>query len=154
MKKTFKGFTLIECIVALAILGVASLTMAQIYARVAARNRENHLVNTSLSNQIAHVEQYTDHTKPDAVGIYFNNSATTPDNEASESSTTKYPPHKNTSASNMPQVKIVSSYGNNEYSYSADVYVLKSRDTSDTVYADTADNKHNLRYKYVIGHNN
>ena len=25
---------------------------------------------------------------------------------------------------------------------------------TDTVYADTADNKHNLRYKYVIGHNN
>lgn len=159
MKKTFKGFTLIECIVALAILGVASLTLAQIYARVAATNRSNHIVNTSLANQVAYVEHYSDHTASEAVGIYFNNDATTPDNEAGKSSATKYPPHKNTSASGMPHVKIVSGYSKQEYSYAADIYVMKSRDgndknSSDADYIGQAEDQYNLRYKYVIGHNN
>lgn len=151
MKKTFKGFTLIECIVALAVLGVASLTMAQIYANVAMRNKNNHIVNSSLANQMAYVEKYTD---SEAVGIYFNNSATTPDSETTESSATRYPPHKNPSATSMPKVIIVSSYEDYEYSYSADVYVLKSRDTADGVYTDAEDNNTNLRYKYVVGHSN
>ncbi|MGN0587459.1 MAG: type II secretion system protein J, partial [Oscillospiraceae bacterium] len=33
-KKSVKGFTLVECLVALAILGIASLIMVQIYANV------------------------------------------------------------------------------------------------------------------------
>ena len=156
MKKTFKGFTLIECIVALAILGIASLTMAQIYAGVASKNRENHIVNTSLSNQMAYVERYTD---SETVGIYFNNSLTTPDSETDASSTTKYPPHKNATVSNMPQVKIVSSYGSYEYSYSVDLYVLRSRDandkdSSDSGYMGQSEDDYNLRYKYVLGHQN
>ena len=68
MKKHFKGFTLIECLIALAILGVASLTMAQIYASVAQRNRNNQIMNTSLSNQMSYVERYT---ASEAVPIYY-----------------------------------------------------------------------------------
>ena len=45
MKKHIKGFTLIECLIALAILGIASLTMAQIYASVAQRNRNNQIID-------------------------------------------------------------------------------------------------------------
>ncbi|MBP1549058.1 MAG: prepilin-type N-terminal cleavage/methylation domain-containing protein [Oscillospiraceae bacterium] len=146
MKKTFKGFTLIECIVALAVLGVASLTLAQIYSSVALKNRENHIVNTSLSNQMAYVEKYTD-------------SASTTLNFGGSTSGT--PPHKDSSSTNNYYVQIKSSYtgtstyftySQNTYSYGVDVHVLKSRDSDDNVYDDAADNKQNLRYKYLTAY--
>ena len=59
MKKT-RGFTLVECIVALAILGIASLVMAQIYAAVSQQNRLNHQNNASIANQMKYVEEKTD----------------------------------------------------------------------------------------------
>lgn len=59
MKKT-RGFTLIECIVSLAILGIASLVMAQIYATVCNINRANHQNNSSIANQMKYVEEKTD----------------------------------------------------------------------------------------------
>ncbi len=59
MKKNLKGFTLVECLVALAILGIASMVMAQIYAGVSRSNRMNHLANTSLSNQVTYAEGYS-----------------------------------------------------------------------------------------------
>lgn len=147
MKKSFKGFTLVECIVALAILGVASLTMAQIYATVSLRNKNNHMINTSLSNQMAYVETYTD---SEAYPIYYNNSNT--------ADTSTIPPHM-TGSTGGANVKIVSSYNNYEYSYAADIYVLKSRDgndkdSDDTGYIGETEDNYNLRYKYILGHNN
>lgn len=175
MKKTFKGFTLIECIVALALLGVASLTMAQIYARVAANNRDNHLINTSLSNQMAYVEKYTE---SEAVPIYFGNADTSKshaDNEAASASTTKYPPHKTTKSANNNYITIVrvnsapdptdaskkkyTAVPDETYSFPTDIYVLKSRDgndknSSDAAYSGQSEDQYNLRYKYVVGHSN
>lgn len=146
MKKSFKGFTLVECIVALAILGVASLTMAQIYATVSLRNKNNQMINTSLSNQMAYVETYTD---SEAYPIYYNGS------NAADTSTV--PPHEN--AAGGANVKIVSSYNDYEYSYAADIYVLKSRDRNDkdnddAGYVGEDEDNYNLRYKYILGHNN
>ena len=177
MRKSFKGFTLIECLVALAILGLASLTMAQIYASVSARNKMNHLVNTSLSNQMAYVEKYTN---TDAVPIYFGDIGHTgvSASDPNYSSTDRKPPHvSHPSADNRypsdpqyPSIKIESTYaikdkptgtsGKNNYSYAADIYVLKSRDrdnnTLDTSTRDAGytEADYNLRYKYILGHNN
>ncbi len=55
--KKLKGFTLVECLISLAVLAVASLVMAQIYASVGSINRQNHYMNTSLAAQMALVEQ-------------------------------------------------------------------------------------------------
>lgn len=165
MKKSFKGFTLIECMIALAILGVASLTMAQIYGAVSTRNKMNHLVNSSLSNQMSYVERYTN---SQAVPMYFGGGATsTKDPEVG--GTTKKPPHvadPNGTNLQKPHLKVESSYKDpvtgkkNLYSYSADIYVLKSRDRwDDTLDSSTKDGgytegDYNLRYKYVLGHKN
>lgn len=159
MKKRFKGFTLIECLVALGILGIASLTMAQIYANVARKNKMNHLVNTSLSNQMAYVERYTN---SEAVQVSFSGD----DDKLSNTSGTKSgtPPHVNDPTGNFNYVITKFDDPDNlsateSYSYPADIYVLKSRtrgdvkmepgDGGDMGY--TEDN-FNLRYKYIIGH--
>lgn len=181
-----KGFTLIECIVALAILGIASLTMAQIYANVSMRNRNNHLVNTSLSNQMEYVEKATD---TEAVPIYFGNADTKkskPDNDAT--STDRKPPHKSSESTNNNFVQIVrcepDPSGSNPdkvkhvddetYSFPVDIYVLYSRDqdndsskvctvntttgektwSNNPNYNGESEAKYNLRYKYIVGHQN
>lgn len=155
MKRKFKGFTLVECIVAIAILGVASLVMAQIYASVSVNNKMNHLVNTSLSNQMKYVEEAAG---AESVELKFNNGGAYP----SGSKTT--PPHKLGSGT-------ISTYDNyvtvtkldpsgapttDQYSYPVNIYVLKSRDRSNTALSSTGDagyteQDYNLRYKYFLG---
>ena len=178
MKKRFKGFTLIECLVALAVLGIASLTMAQIYASVAQRNRNNHIVNTSISNQMSYVERYTD---SQTVPIYYGSTSNVADSEVS--STTKYPPHKKTMSTNYNYVKVTKvkstadplsdtfnttsdRIADSTYSFPVDVYVLMSRDKNDVNSSSTSfdaqyedyftssgkDKDLNLRYKYITGH--
>ena len=160
MKKYFKGFTLVECIVALAILSIASLTMAEIYAVVAKRNKDNHFMNTSLSNQMAYIESYTD---SQTVAIYYDGKAPTAANHKDSAIPT--PPHKQGIAATdytKPFVQIESSYkydssNKGTYSYSADVYVMLSRDRSDNQLSNDAgytEDNHNLRYKYILGHDN
>lgn len=150
MKKHFKGFTLIECLIALAILGVASLTMAQIYASVAQRNRNNQIMNTSLSNQMSYVERYTSsQTVPIYYGNYYDtsNNKPKPDPEANKTSTTKLPPHRKSTSTNCNYVKITKvkdgkdpldstfvasdRVSDSTYSFPVDVYVLLSRDNND-----------------------
>lgn len=152
-----KGFTLIECIVALAILGIASLTMAQIYASVSLRNRDNHLVNTSLSNQMKYVEQAQG---AEAVKFEFNDG--NDDGEKDDTSTTKYPPHENNSITDGRNITITSGYkpdgtNNAVYSYGVDIVVLQSRDrndkgSGDSAYVGETEDNYNLRYKYLLGH--
>lgn len=141
MKKTFKGFTLVECLVAMAILAIAGTLMAEIYASVASRNNFNHFNNSSLTNQMAYVEKYT-HSK--TVTIASTHSGTTPPT-GTNSGTSAY-------------VKITNTETNFEYSFPVDIHILYSRDTHDvgsdesgysTMYAE---DEHNLRYKYVLGH--
>lgn len=154
MKKGFKGFTLVECIIAMAILGIASLLVAQIYAAVSTRNKMNNLVNSSLVYQMSYVEKYTN---SDIIPLYFGGSQAA---DPEISSTTRKPPHKSVGVSDTtkPYVVIQSNYtGNNEYSYPADIYVLKSRDRDGNVLTATGDSgykeaDYNLRYKYLLGH--
>jgi prepilin-type N-terminal cleavage/methylation domain-containing protein len=55
-KNKVKGFTLIECIVAIALIGIASLMMAQVYSSVALLNKENLRINNSLERQMQYAE--------------------------------------------------------------------------------------------------
>lgn len=178
MKKHFKGFTLIECLIALAILGIASLTMAQIYASVAKRNRNNQLLNTSISNQMAYVEKYTG---SEAVPIYYNESGGVSKKDPNASDPDRKPPHKSsgsvTHKNNYVQITRIdasktgaASRDNDQvYSFPVDTFILLSRDdmdlssgttTFDGQYYDylmdstNKDSTYNLRYKYLTGHAN
>lgn len=55
-KKSLKGFTLVECIVAMAIMGIASLLMVQVYGTVAKMNSDNNRMNNSLEVQMKYAE--------------------------------------------------------------------------------------------------
>jgi prepilin-type N-terminal cleavage/methylation domain-containing protein len=57
IKKKTKGFTLVECIVAIAILGIAAMVMLELYTAVCSANVKNHRVNESLSQTIAEAEK-------------------------------------------------------------------------------------------------
>lgn len=146
MKKTFKGFTLVECLVAMAILAIAGTLMAGIYANVASRNNFNTFNNASLSNQMAYIEKYE---KADTVKISNAHSGTNP------------PSGNNTGTNSYIKVK----KGTDSYAFPVDVYIMYSRDThnvgSNNKDADGntatystwySEDNHNLRYKYLLGH--
>lgn len=57
MKKSFKAFTLIECLVALAVLGISSLLLVQAYTQLMNMTNLNHAVYTSIADQMADVEK-------------------------------------------------------------------------------------------------
>lgn len=171
----FKGFTLIECLIALAILGIGTLVMAQIYANVSKSNLSNHNINTSLSYQMKKVE---DATGSDAIAMYFGGEDSSthlpiPDANAADSNVDKKPPHKQgISATDLtkPNVKLVSSYGSHTYSFPVDIYVLLTRDgknnpskvynsgtgtwSDNPSYKGPTEKDIALRYRYIVGHNN
>ena len=178
MKKCFKGFTLIECLIALAILGIASLVMAEIYANISQINRNNHNVNTSLSYQMKVVEEATG---TDSIPIYYGSSsnANTPDEHSVNSSTGAKdgaPPSKASGALaqknylELTKYKSDGTLGTETYSFPVDIYVLLSRDqnnepskkynsTTKTWYDNPNYNgddekDYSLRYKYIVGHSN
>lgn len=140
MKKMFKGFTLIECLVALAILGIASLVMAQIYAGVSRTNQKNNSVNYSLAYQMKKVEEATG---SDAIPIYYGNTdikAPVQDTHSLKAQTPGDGKHPALAAAganyNYIEITKCDTSGNyltekNRYSYPVDIYVLLSRDTQD-----------------------
>lgn len=175
--KKFKGFTLVECLVAMAILAIACVTLGGIEASVARTNNRNHFMNTSLANQMSHIEQYEDLA---SVAIYYGGG----NKPVKDSHVTgdKKPPHTrdtggsgNKGTSAYVQIQRLDASGNaigtDKYSFPVDVHIMYSRDTQDDVsttvtntgggrsvssntsYGDMfseADN--NLRYKYILGH--
>lgn len=164
MKLKFKGFTLIECLVALAVLGIASLIMAQIYANVSRINRSNHITNTSLAYQMKYVENYSTDAD-DTVSMLYGGAA------GAASADPSKPPAKTSTETNdnymSIQLKGTSlggltqsagyTYLNNTYSLETDMYVLLSRDSSDKSSSDAAYNGEDedsylLRYKYLQPH--
>lgn len=179
MKKAFKGFTLVECIIAMAILAIAGTLMAEIYATVSSRNNFNHFMNSSLANQMAYIEKYTD---SESVPIYFGglDSSKKPkkDSEIDGATATRKAPHEyassNSGTTAYVQVQKLDNSGNevstDKYSFPVDIFVMYSRDTSNdasgqakassqyerednTAYSQRYSEKNNnLRYKYVLGH--
>ena len=58
--KKFRGFTLIECIVALAVLGVSSLLLVQSYTQLMRVTNMNNSDFNSISEQMAEAERVAD----------------------------------------------------------------------------------------------
>ena len=54
--KKYKGFTLVECIIAMAILGIASLLLVQGYSQLMSITKKNTLMNVSITKQMADAE--------------------------------------------------------------------------------------------------
>jgi prepilin-type N-terminal cleavage/methylation domain-containing protein len=159
-KKKIRGFTLIECLIAMALLGVVSLTMAQVYAAVARMNRYNHRNNVSLAAQMKLVEEYLDQSSTlDPVMVDILTVTPKPTGSYNSSSNKKLPPHMSGSVNaGDPHITIISHYtdgpGGTEftYSYVVDRHVLSARevkpgDMTDTVM--TNDSAQNLRYQYL-----
>lgn len=143
--KKIKGFTLIECLIALAILGIASLTMAEIYANISRINMNNHMVNTSLSYQMQMVENKT---STEAVKI-----------PSGETASQTAPPHTRTNVKYVRFEKLdaTGAETGEVYSYPVDCYVLLSRDRQNqnsTVSTEISESDMNLRYKYITGYTN
>ncbi len=153
MKKTFKGFTLIECIVALAILGIASLVMAQIYANVSRINRSNHMINTSLSYQMKYVEEKNN---AEATKITYGGTLGTnaPHNNAGAGGNNNY--IAITSNAYKADGTQITSFTSTKYSYAVDMYVLLSRDTQNRDSGDAGfigtNEDYKLNYRYMLGH--
>lgn len=146
-KKNVKGFTLIECLVALAILGIASLVMVEIYANVSRINKNNHNINTSLSYQMKYVEEKTN---SEAHQILYSGAAV--------ADPSNVPPASGGGvANNNNYVSFKSSYSGNTYSCGADIYILMSRKQSgstDSAVSASEEKDYNLRYRYIVGHAN
>lgn len=133
--KKMRGFTLIECIVALAILGIASLVMAQIYASVSNFNRANHQNNSSIANQMKYVEE-----KTNSEAIKVASGQVVP---ATMPATGLTPPvTAGTTVKNITLKRKDFTDSSKEvvYSYAVDYYVLQSRDQNDEA-----------KYKYNAG---
>lgn len=146
MKRKLKGFTLIECLIALAILGIASLTMAQIYANVARTNIKNHQSNTSIANQEEFIEKEL--KTNGAVEIQYSGPSST---------TNPTPPHNSGTNQAMNSYVQIEDSSGNTFSYPVDLYILNSRDgnnndSSDPAYNGPDATKDNLNYRYFLSH--
>lgn len=173
--KKFKGFTLVECLVAMAILAIACMTLGGIEASIARSNRFNHFANSSLANQMAYVEKYEN---AETVKITSTHSGTTPPTGTNSGATayvqvTKVK-HKSDNSLDLSDSNLDSG---SKCSFPVDIYVMYSRDTfnkssKDSAYGSASasmstsspdtdsndskttntENSGNLRYKYILGH--
>lgn len=55
-RKIARGFTLIECLVALAVLGIVSLLLVQSFTQLAYQTRVNSTLSNSIANQMSDAE--------------------------------------------------------------------------------------------------
>ena len=119
--KKMRGFTLVECLVALAILGIASLIMAQIYANVSRISRANHQNNSSIAYQMEYIEK-----KDSNEAIKVKSGYTLP---ATPAANGELPPVDSTTIKNIT-IKKKDDLGNvlANYGFAVDYYVLQSRD--------------------------
>lgn len=59
MRKKLKGFSLIECIIAMFILAISSLLLVQAYTQLVTVTRENYTRYNSIGRQMADAENFT-----------------------------------------------------------------------------------------------
>ena len=59
MKRKLRGFTLIECLIALLVLAVSSLLLVQAYTQLVTATQENYTMYNSIGRQMADAESPT-----------------------------------------------------------------------------------------------
>lgn len=123
--RKMRGFTLIECIIALAILGIGALVMAQIYASVSNINRANHQNNSSIAYQMKYVEE-----KTNTEAMQVKSGETFP---AVLPADGVVPPVSSSTVKNitLTRKKTATLTTDAVYGYAVDYYVLMSRDQND-----------------------
>ncbi|MDR0947575.1 MAG: prepilin-type N-terminal cleavage/methylation domain-containing protein [Ruminococcus sp.] len=150
MKKTLKAFTLVECIVALTIFAVVSLSIAQVYANISVIQRQNEYMQYSLAKQMQYVEQQV---QGETVPVPYSNTAEATGPKGAV----------DISSNNLIMIQ-GGVNGTFQYAYGVDVYVLYSRDINDNgsndddgdgiaeagEYVYEAEGNGNLRYKYML----
>lgn len=137
-KNSCKGFTLIEVIVAMVILGIASLLLVGMYASVCARIRSNNDFNDRMSEQQKYVETRAAGTASGLFDVHYDSSI--------PSGSTKY-----TFTIKCVTDNANSSFVNKEFTARCVVYTLKNID--DGVVVATDDDDVQVDYKYFVGDN-
>jgi prepilin-type N-terminal cleavage/methylation domain-containing protein len=156
-KTRLRAFTLVECLVALAILGVATLTMAQVYSAVARMSRDNEFMNISLSEQMKYVEARSE-INSEAIQIPSVSGTITPESTDHKINTTRYRVFISGGPVDNATGAVDSAYDDYEYEYGVDTYILLSRDGHDTAAGDAGydwdglydETNSKLRYKYLL----
>jgi prepilin-type N-terminal cleavage/methylation domain-containing protein len=161
--KKLSGFTLIECLVALAILGIGTLTLAQIYTAVAIQSRENEFMNISLAEQMRYVEERSTNNV-DSIAIVGNTPATAAELSSHSLDTSAYHVVMDGGPRRSTDDALANGYSGYSYKYGITMYVLYSRDIKnnssseddfawDGLYdtaGDATGSRSNLRYKYLL----
>jgi prepilin-type N-terminal cleavage/methylation domain-containing protein len=175
--RKLKGFTLVECIVAMTVFAIAALTMAQVYVSIATVQRENEYMQYSLANQMKYAEN---ETNTEAVPIKYTDTFPT----GAADGGTVLPSANNANYVTLYKVDLGAdgrfdgltpvddkvTYGNSSsasqtYEVGIDMFILKSRTGTsqdptaggdiDATYDDdtrvnTDEQNYNVRYKYFI----
>lgn len=145
--KRLKGFTLIECIVAMAIIGVTSLLMVQVYGTIAKMNRDNNSMNNSMEKQMEYVEKELkkNETGDTAVKITCISTYNNADADSKNNSGVKitFKPKTDTAATNKTKFK-------DTIEADVDLYVIGVDVVQDSK-TDKVYNKDNtVRYKFIL----
>lgn len=155
--KMLKGFTLIECIVAMALIGIASLLMVQVYGTVAKMNRDNNRLNNSLEKQMEYAENELKETNGDStvqiirVYNYTDTSAKSTDVKTTETLTFKL--KKGTDSSDKYTYSASThklDFTDKDICADIDMYIVRvvsSNDTDGTVYDN---NSSYASYKFIL----
>jgi prepilin-type N-terminal cleavage/methylation domain-containing protein len=156
--RKLSGFTLVECLVALMVLGIAALTLAQVYAAVAKGTRDNEYMNISLAEQMKYVEKRDNSA---AVSIEPTVSGETSSHELDDDS---YHVIINGGPVKLNADGSIAGIATNKYLYGVNMYILYSRDIHDEAsttnnddgttevnddYAYDTESSGKLRYKYL-----
>jgi prepilin-type N-terminal cleavage/methylation domain-containing protein len=145
--KKLKAFTLIECLIALFILGIASMLLCQGYTALMKITNRNAVMTSSLGQQMKEAESKGVATPINSTQQDFNIGPGTTKNDASLSSK-KWNPNKGGKFTCKVSVYAVkgkrytntggkpSDFGNNEFEYDNDKMISKDgKDGSDYRYA-------------------
>jgi prepilin-type N-terminal cleavage/methylation domain-containing protein len=153
--RKLSGFTLIECLVALMVLGMLSVSLAGLYAAVASARKENEYMNYSLAEQMKYVEKKTDTegvvVQPSLGQVAGEKSATIP---APATGTYQVAIAGGPVDSTVTSVAASGYIKSNEYAFGVNMYILYSRDildrgSDDAAYSYYDESSGKLRYKYL-----
>ena len=150
-KNSCKGFTLIEVIVAMVILGIASLLLVGMYASVCARIRSNNDFNDRMSEQQKYVETRAAGTNASLFDVHYDSSI--PNGSTKYGVTTPNGNYKFTIKCTTNNANSAWANASNPKTFTARcaVYILKNID--DGVVVATDDDDVQVDYKYFVGDN-